>query len=1858
MFDELNEDVPQPESAFDQVDEIIPLSQRNIAQDNPTLALVLGQTGGYDKVRDDIAVRGYGPSLDDKFSALVEENKKALRAQFDVFAKQGDAINSQVAAFAISNVDKVAASATETEKMRMARVEFAAKLAKVASANKWTEEETMRFVEKRSNDLAIAQYIGTYNTEPRNPVLQFGRELLGVQGVENAAQITPAINEALGLSFTEGSVNLTSSVKQIRDKMAVLPLDEQKELLSRVMTKVEDTAGPEGRTILAQRLQQSIDEGISPADWVFDGFDLVDVPFLIAGVVGASVKLSKGARLLAKGGGEGEAISGLMEALRGGSSVMGDKGDAVIAAISARAIPDLEGLAPAMQASIKADIEANLRKMRDSLYTGGATTPEVLATLKHIEASYSPDTNPSIRSSNVGAQVDQGNIRVEATYGDGKGAIFPTKEEALAHHEAFLRGDVEAVRVSVARDLSAKIAEAQAKLDDLGKQLTNAKKMGVTSKGPTGVVTNVKDSSVAIEAAEAARDTAQMDWMIKNGELQDARLRGESPEAIARLEAEDDAAFKLTTQKQVEVDNLKAAQRKLPGRVEEPYVRPGGTVMFDTLDDAWNDLIARGHVSPMSQTLYDTVKKFLPKGKLEIARGTESAQTAGSASPGYFRIRMEEALWDNGTNSVGMNAAEVLLHESMHIATVARLKANPALAAKFDDLRDVVRKHILANPNPDSGIDFRQRYLSSNEWEFAVGAFDLDEGRAFMKVLDSIPYKTTTALSRLYELLKQVFNIPKKDTALAEWMGLTEELMGTELRVMLNDQREVIFPGVTFSSGVGRVEDPVKVAKKAERIKNLENAIAATAEEIDMMKSIDGTPEEGWVIKQVLDLPVFQKDIGAISTADMENLHHLLGKANPRLRTASSLYSDAMASMLKGFKASKMYSQIVKDGFDKLSKVEVLQVEDVLREGDLIQAEFTPKQLAGKGLNEAQQEAYIRYRAMRNILWQHKEEAYARTLMSKGYRFGSIRTVDSEGADVHFKGPAKELTINNFQGKKVWDVTNKKYVSVTEDMVKLQGGSRVIEFMQAQEFEGKNITRFLVPDSGYKMGDIKQSIGYVPGSFSRVYTDEFWIKAKGSSDVDGETKAFSKALRTAKSQKEAQAYIEKLKLVQGIRLSGKPITEDVINSHLGKWEVDASDLVKGFESGRYDNVTFEWNYNRLDDNYLRSTVGTGDPDLMDGQTFWSGRGENAIKSISSDKPAIENPLKALEMELNNVARYTSAHEWRTNAIQRWYNTFAHILAKEDMGDPESAFFAFANREPVSFNTDPIYKQVRDQHAFILAQISQRTYDEKLFDQALLDYMSWMEDIPALSRFPAFIRNVDVPSFLKSTASSMLLGAFNFSQLIVQASGASIAVLASPMHGLKATTMAAALRKAALSDNPDVARFMAKGMGVDVGDEEFIRIQKAIQRTGLIDRVRAASTFGGINENTPLSKQHWLAEKHMHFFNYGEEWAKVTAFDIARREFIEKYPGKVWDDNEGLKAILLRADDLTSNMNSANRQQWAKGFVGVPMQFLTYSINQGVNFAAAAKGAITGKGSVLSGKDLVKMYFGGYALFGVNNMATPDIVETWMGENFSDLPEEAKFAITQGLPAAMLDLIAQAITGEEMKLALGSRLSPLQWYEDVADFIMSGADASLLEEAFGPSGALFRAAKNGMEHIGSLFVQDTVTPGEFGRRVLLAASGLTSSLSNAEKAYFAYQAQGKLYSKSGDLQDVMTTNELIAKALGISSNEATESGQTFKLSQDHKTYIKKTGKVIGSYMMAAQRAKDSGDMEAYKSNTDAALGIYYSHTHWDMKELRSYIFKAPEFDTQIREYAIKHLQGTTERDDKLFVNDPWNKPESE
>lgn len=1758
---------------------------------SPTLAVLLGsENGTTEGLHQQIMTMGPAYVAAERARLVRMDNLQLLRDATANLAKYNNVSAVQEGLNQIKELEKI----KEPSFFDDVRDSSEDVIERVMISSGKPRDEVIRMANLYKENLALktSLEVAASGIEPRSELTQFARDLTGLTTTYDWFRVSPVLNEELEKLGYKGNRALTfqGSVSNLKELLQITSENDRNKIIATLSKNLASRIGEQDTLRYFNALKTNISD--STLEVMFGSLDMLMVGAIASATVKTIARATKPLVVARKIGAEDAATKSIADQISTGSNNLSvSTVEAMDNAISARTLLPKE--LEGTSSAVQTELKSRLEK-----------------TIKDLD-------NNLYTGGAKTEEIIASKERLERIY---------SKEHNPSIVTSKVSADISSAKLNIDVLYGDFYGKPFATKEDALNYYKNTKRGDLEVVPVSGVSSEIKAATAEIDG----------ELLTLNNKLFEEKF---SP--------------RLSTSGKVSEINDKYRLFNLPtGYTDRTEALISKSKI--TVEEAWNT-IYRQNALPREQFVVDKLLKLLPKQTKVIV---ESKAGRSYYLPATDTLHVFE----------GEKATNVFTHELIHAITANRIefgKLNPSselgkVVSRLDELRQTVRKSAFKLKDEDLKKDIY--YLTKNTHEFATsGMWSINQLPKVAAFFDSIKYKNTTILSALWNEFKQLLGFGTKDTALSEWFGLNEELTKQGLRVRLPEQVSTMEGKIVKITDRERIYNPYLPNEKVDDLlKSYETTVAKKLE-------LGAPPEaEGYYLRQKTDMPVFAGDIGKISQDELDKMHLFLGKLNPRLSSVNSIYGPALTSMFKRTKHSKIYSEFTKDSFNKLNSTEIAKVNEALIQTETLKRDMTVFELGENGLRTDKEiEAYYSFRTMRNLQWYYKNKEAANELISLGYNDVFIG-LEELG---QFTGPAKKINLEDVLYKNIYDVELNKTITVTLDNIKELDarGIQIYEYAKKQNIQGRkgSITLVGTIPEKVRVGDINNVVGRLDGAYSRIYTEDYFIKINGPQLINDVYENVSYAFRTAMTETDAKKYTEGFNELLNSRKKGNIISDVDVSKQLGSFEQNGKELALRINNGEFDGAKATFNYSRLDDNFFRDVIGIGSGTTEKGKLFWSGRTEEGIQSITHGSTRLETkgPLDSLVAEISNTSRFTAINEWRRTSIQRWYNTFEDVISSVDKKGAKSAedvFFNVVNNTKGYALSDSKPRQMLATKDFIMNQLGAKTTDEKIIQHAI-NQLTGSINVPGFAHVGKVLRQTDVINWAKSVNSSLMLGMFSVAQLAVQSSGMLLAASISPKHGLKAAYSIRPILSALTSDNKSVWKFIHKSLDVSMHSgmslSEFSEVAQAIKRVGLLDNIGASSLYNGADGalNIFSRNKEKFNQAQMMFFNKGEEINRIGAFEIARREFIELNPNVKWNTDEALQKIVLRADDLSMNMTSANEARISKGVMGIPLQFLQHNIRLGTNLAAQI-GTVTGKKSpTLSTSDAIKLTLGSYLLYGINNNATPDFIEEWLGNKLNaQLSETQKQYLTQGALAGIISTIGETITGERLNLAIGARLSSLQWYEDVGTAIYNifKGESTDLKKLAGPTGSTLAAVLE----LPSIFMdykhKDEWTISDFSTILSTGAATMISSWRNIDKAYWAYHANGMLLNKRGDPLANLSKGELIAQAMGFQSTEAYESNTVFATKKEYAATMQQYADSIMRKEALARKAYLQGDVAGMQRFYDEASLVLSPLPIADQQFIRRLIKDNTSYDTVGREAFNKWWATLSSHKNKLLVTSPF------
>lgn len=1010
-------------------------------------------------------------------------------------------------------------------------------------------------------------------------------------------------------------------------------------------------------------------------------------------------------------------------------------------------------------------------------------------------------------------------------------------------------------------------------------------------------------------------------------------------------------------------------------------------------------------------------------------------------------------------------------------------------------------------------------------------------------------------------------------------------------------------------------------------IETISKELQAVDDEMNAITAAETGLKTGWLIEKPIDRKLDYSIIGKYSDDDINSLSRF-ALGDWALSTSSELYGQRVVGISQQSRYMKLLTNFVRPSLEKLSKSEMVMLNDALVLGDKEGKVFNDVELAGMGATSNARIAYYKVRALRDVMHQMRNDVATKSLIRQGFiKLSSAMQLDDGGFDLFVKEVAPPLN------KNVYLAGEGKVVRASEKFLE-EATTQGLQFFEASQpimVDGKYRKTFAFKKGEFNTSKIEQAIPYRAGEYRRIYSDEYFVKIVSDYDIDGTLETVTQTHRTASSMGDANAYVKAFNEAGALAKQGKLTLQEAARllQPYGWKPEEAIDL---FNSGKLgENYKLEVRYNRTDDDYINESVGLSTNfSSKRGDRVLSVHGEGAVNTVS--------PLDSVASEISNTAYVASATEWRETHVQRWFNTFAEDLPVNVRSmSPLDAFrYMLNNKGAYSGQSKRLVFAERVQD-YIIAQMNIPTKEEREFLGFMRVISESIEGATSNNKAMAKVgmglrATKDYPQWARTIAFHSYF-AFNPVQFFMQGMNAFNAVAISPIHGMASAKSSAMYGLALMSDQESIWRAVAKtnklsNLGLGMDEDEFVEVVRSIRRSGLLDGINSSSLYGA--ETGSYGIFNGLSRKAGSIsatpFNTGEAYSRLVSYDIARREFKEANPGVAWWDDDAITKIIKRQDDLTQNMTRANVASWQQGWKSIPTQFVQYQVKLMMNVLQSVLGnsRVFTRGEALQ---LLMMHTAVMGTSGAFLWPFRDLITTVIPEDSTELE---RLTVQQGVVSGMI----AAITDGEAKLAIGSRFNTFRYYEDLVKGLLD-PEKNFLEVMAGPSGfaglRMFGSVGDAISIVTKApMTADTlqIALGEIGK-------GTFSTINNITKARIAMSNYNKVMSSSGKAMFRVTDTEAWLIGFGIPPAAQEDLSILYSSRKPYNDELKAAAKDVGKHAMLALTALRNNDSEGHKTHSAVVQAYLNAYEGEDLKMLMREAYKVEAF-TQYEKLVVEQM----------------------
>ncbi|CAB4161309.1 hypothetical protein UFOVP729_43 [uncultured Caudovirales phage] len=1109
-----------------------------------------------------------------------------------------------------------------------------------------------------------------------------------------------------------------------------------------------------------------------------------------------------------------------------------------------------------------------------------------------------------------------------------------------------------------------------------------------------------------------------------------------------------------------------------------------------------------------------------------------------------------------------------------------------------------------------------------SKWAFTDEVPTTILGQAFAKLVEGFKMIAAELNTRLSQLLGREIDVATADKNITK---------------MLNDHIKMYRDEVVAT----RASAP-NIASESKDIKpsleNLEKQLEEVVAELNAIEDAEKGLKTGYVVEQPINRTLDYSLIGKYTDDDINSAARF-AMGDWALSTSKELYGQRVVGIAQQSRYQKLLTNFVRPSLEKLNKSEMVALNDALVLGDKEGKVFQQNELAGMGLSANAREGYYKVRALRDVMWQIRNDAAARSLTRRGYveLTSDIKLTDDSKLFVKPRAVVEGDTVYLADSQSATRVTSK---FLEENQTK---GYTFYEVVEPVEIEGKMRRIIGFPDGSYQTNRISNVIPYRAGEYRRIYSDEYFVKIKSVYEVDGKMEEVVQTHRTAASLAEANAYVKALNEAKALHAAGN-LTIAEASRLMEPYGWRPEEIIAALDSNRFGQ-SFSVNvlYTRTDDDYIAETIGMS-------SNYSSKRGDKVLSVFGKDTVNTLSPLDSVAAEIGNTAYVASITEWRESHVVRWFNTFV-----DDLPDnvrtmtPDAAFRYMLNNKGMYIGTSKRLATAEKVQEYIIAQMNIPTKEEKQylgFMRMISESLESKTGSKPIAKLGATLRATkDYPTWARTIAFHSFF-AFNPVQFFMQGMNAFNAIAISPLHGIKSAKSSSLYSLALFSDQEDIWRNVAKvnnltNLGLGMKEDEFVEVVRAIRRTGLMDGINTTSLYGAeVGKYGIFNKVSRRAgDTSAAFFNAGEGYSRLVSFDIARREYIDANPGTAWWTDDALAKIIERQDSLTQNMTRANTASWQQGWKSIPTQFVQYQVKLMMNIIQSLMGnprAFTQKeaAQLLLTHTLV-MGTAGAFLWPFRDILTDMLPE--------DMSETQRITVQQGVVAGAI----AALTDGEAKLAIGSRFNTFKYYEDIVKGLLD-PEKTFLEVAAGPSGFASLRLLGGFGEAFSIIAKAPMTVDTLQIALTEIGKGSFSFINNAQKARIAMANYNQVQSGSGASMFRVTDTEAWLIGFGIPPVAQEDLSVLYSSKKAHDEDIKSAAKAVGKHAMLGLTALRNNDTEGHRTHSAVVHAILNSYSGADLQQLYREAYKVEAFtqyekmltDQAVKDWKIKDIVTNT------------------
>ena len=376
--------------------------------------------------------------------------------------------------------------------------------------------------------------------------------------------------------------------------------------------------------------------------------------------------------------------------------------------------------------------------------------------------------------------------------------------------------------------------------------------------------------------------------------------------------------------------------------------------------------------------------------------------------------------------------------------------------------------------------------------------------------------------------------------------------------------------------------------------------------------------------------------------------------------------------------------------------------------------------------------------------------------------------------------------------------------------------------------------------------------------------------------------------------------------------------------------------------------------------------------------------------MNEDLVTILDPFETADRALRNAIETGSYGDYRIKAIEQWVAT-AKQMGTLDAGVGQTVQELFDN-PPWIKGIDPKNRvQLDAQRQVIQTQLRARTSEDVtqgFMKQRLARFVDNKIGLDADKTLN--LLDKDVTQGLRTLASDMYLGLGNTTQPLIQIMTGVQAITTDPVKGVLAARGYPAMRAAWNMTDKETLAFAKKyPMLAGMDESDFTTMMKGLRDSGfsstsnnmlvLGDVSPTAKSAGRVINKARAAGRSLLVESEN--VNIG------LAYNMAYRQFKEKFPKTALDSDEARRWILDKTSALSTDMNQAARSKMQEGPLAMATQFYQQPVNMLQN--------MFGVNSRLSKAERQKLIIGSVLLFGSNTIPFGQDLAEYMATSYKE-----------------------------------------------------------------------------------------------------------------------------------------------------------------------------------------------------------------------------------------------------------------------